>query len=532
MALYESTQWAANQVARPSLTIGGEDYTSQLLAWNVSDASAYKNGLITTTGTLSLASLGNLTGLQIEDYQKRLFKRGTEVVLDLVVWDPSVSSQIVVRHPRGLLYVMGTSYSLTSQQLEINLGCKISLYMLDDEANYSYLAQYAQLPLQPDQQTISNIGATLAARGMALYQTNYGDLNAFQYFSPPPSPSNSWDEYTGGGGEWVSINGVTAFAANPLRGAAPLPDDIKLSYNHAISDEESSNPSAPQRTKSHYYIEYPAIVYEKIQTTGSFDPIIGTADIPLTIDVGDPGGTGDTGGNGSASGGCGNSPNPTTTIVSSGGTFSSSGTGIEGLIIKPGWHGGDSGEEGIATPYSCSDHYSTTATTKTKSVYSHEMSYSKFNGYGGQVSYKYQERKGPAVELNNQYYADSLAYCYSRFATVCNPSGLCGTPGTNSVKQSYQETFYEYGSTGLDEGVLKAEETHVWENTLSAAKPSDWRSGIKNGSPQSFTHLSEQTLYRSTVRRVEYSREGKWNKTVEKIWTSQASTGNGLSGAL
>lgn len=517
MPAYEATQWAANQTVRPSLTIGGDDYTAQLLQWNVSDASAFKNGLITTSGTLALASLGTLTGLQIEDYQKNIFKRGTEVILDLVLWDSETNQQVVTRHPRGLLYILGSSYSLTAQRLELNIGCIISLYLLDDEGNYPLLSGYAQLPLQEDQETISNIGATLAATGRAIYQDNQGNINTITYFSDDTGGTNSWDQYTGGEGEWVSINGVTAFSADPIRSAGPLPDEIELAYSQQDFDVTDDDPSAPRVTRSKYYIQYPAVIYEKIRVTGTGDPSTGTGDIPTTITVPGTGGTG--GNSGGSGGGCGNTPNQPSSV-------SVYGTGTSVVI------------NGILTPIStytsttttgCSDDYVAIAGTKTLSAESEEISYDKFQAYGDLVSYKYKQKRGPAVELNNQYYADSLAYCVSEYADICNPSGLCGYPGRDNVIQNFQETFYEYG-TGDEQGLLKAEETHVWQNVLSAAKASDWRSGVVDGIPGQFVHLSENTVFRATIRRLEYSTEGKWNKTIEKVWTSKANTGNGLSG--
>ena len=59
-----------------SLQIGGVDYTSNLLDWTVSDASANKNGCIQTSGTIRLGLIAG-TNL-VEDYDRNKFRRGTD----------------------------------------------------------------------------------------------------------------------------------------------------------------------------------------------------------------------------------------------------------------------------------------------------------------------------------------------------------------------------------------------------------------------------------------------------------------------
>ncbi len=107
------------------LTVGGVDYTSALIDWQVSDDSAYNNGCIKTQGTLVLGSYPG--GPVIEDYDRNNFKRGVEVILDMRQPDGTV-----YRHPRGLLYVISTSYDVEAESLEVELGCRLSLMSLTD----------------------------------------------------------------------------------------------------------------------------------------------------------------------------------------------------------------------------------------------------------------------------------------------------------------------------------------------------------------------------------------------------------------
>ena len=77
-----------------SLTVGGVNYTSSLISWQVSDASANRNGLVTTTGQMTLGQRPGAS--DIEDYDRNLFKRRVQVILDLT--EPGGSSY---RHSRG-----------------------------------------------------------------------------------------------------------------------------------------------------------------------------------------------------------------------------------------------------------------------------------------------------------------------------------------------------------------------------------------------------------------------------------------------
>lgn len=472
--------YVINKSATPILRINGIDYSSQLITWNVSDDSAYKNGLLTTRGTLSLASLGNTTGLQVEDYNKNDFRRGSEVSLDLI--QRSGATSVTRRHPRGLLYILGTSYSIENNQLEISLGCKISLYLLNDEQNLDKVIGYAALPLDEDQKTIQNVGATLAATGQFLYQDKAGDLQKAAYFQSTGSP-------------WISVLGVTAISASPLKGADSVPDQVKVSYERK-ADEESDFAEEPTITTSTYSITYPAVVYERV-------PIV---DVPLEEvpppdeDPQDPVPT-------LGEDACGNTPRPP-----------EPGPELPDL---------EDFEIGETNDLCSQDAYTTTQTVVLKTVKKREKSYTLYRAIGGQVSYRYQEVVGPALEVNRQYFADSYAYCAGTYATRCRPNGNCPYDGLKEILQSYSETTYEYDP---EDGALLRETTDVYETTLSAAQPADWRSAVVNGVPQDFTTLSLTTMYRSSSRIVEYSREGNVNITKETIWESNIAE-NGISGS-
>ena len=55
-----------NGTRASALTINGADYTSSLLEFTVSDASAYKNGCLVTSGEMTLGMVVLGTGVECE----------------------------------------------------------------------------------------------------------------------------------------------------------------------------------------------------------------------------------------------------------------------------------------------------------------------------------------------------------------------------------------------------------------------------------------------------------------------------------
>ena len=104
--------YLVNQTRVSSLTVGGVNYTSSLVDWQASDQTAYKNGCIQTTGSLTLGSYPG--GPPVEDYDRDNFRRGTVVILDIT--DPLGTPY---RHPRGYLYVISSSYDVEGEQLVV-----------------------------------------------------------------------------------------------------------------------------------------------------------------------------------------------------------------------------------------------------------------------------------------------------------------------------------------------------------------------------------------------------------------------------
>ena len=160
--------------ARPvSLTINGQEYADRLVSLQVSDTSAFKSGLVSTSGILVL---GNTVGsVRISDYDRNNFRRGSVVILDIALPDGEVT-----RHPRGYLYVLSQVFDVSDDSITLEVGCQLALAALTNDV--SSLLPLAPIPLDPVREDISNISASFASAAQYLYQDNQGALVSGLWF--------------------------------------------------------------------------------------------------------------------------------------------------------------------------------------------------------------------------------------------------------------------------------------------------------------------------------------------------------------
>lgn len=462
------------------LLIGGQDYTSSLIEFQVSDSGAFKKGLMTTTGTLVLGQRPG--GPEIEDYDRNLFKRGVVVTLDMT--EPGGS---VYRHPRGYLFVISTSYNVEAEQLEVEIGCRLSLAYLTDNARG--ILPLVPIPLDPAQQTVENCSASFASAGMVLYQSNQGPLVSRKFFSNDSSAGVE-------AGEWVSVLGQTALSVSPLATGGAIPDKVKLSYQVPQSLIAGDNLGAVDTTTetSQYFVNYPATIWKR-----NPDPTpTGERLVPEGSQVAPfqwtPPSTSD----------CGNTPLPPTTIPSPPGQ----------IRYRTEYY------------YLCSDTWTTDRANEYLPATRVSVSETTYGGPGGQVSYTLQTITGPEIEANSGYFADYYAFCVTTYGAACSPQGSCPYYGMDRHLLSKQETFYEYGANA-NELVRTVQDTY--QTILSAYTPADYRSGVQNGIPQNFaTGLSAADgLYRQSRVVTEYYQEDNANVQLTTTYTSITSRGVG-----
>lgn len=475
--------YLVNQTRVSSLTIGGVDYTSDMVDWTVSDSSAMKNGCIQTSGSLVLGSRPG--SALVQDYTRLRFRRGTAVILDVV--EPGGAPY---RHPRGYLYVISTSYDIENEQLQVELGCRLVLMALTEEIDD--LKAIVPIKLSIAQSTYSNCSASFASKGQYVYQNNQGALVTGTFFDG--------DGYNGvSAGIWLSVLGLTATSVSPLQSSEAIPDTIELSYQVPF-DENDDGSNNDQRgrvdqeiTDSYYFSTYPAVRFTRSGL--NVDPVTGqvTQKTPEWVKtetlVPQP----------SISVGCGNVPQPP--VSQEGGYWK--------LVCLDNW---ETVQEAIVLPAT-----------------SQQISTTTYDGPGAQVSTSKEEFYGPAYEANGQHYSDRYAYCRSINAVRCLPDGDCPIEGQERVLLSYSTKTNYYGVANE----LVRTVTDTYATRLSAAQPFDWRSGIKNGVPQNFKRLSPSGMYRTSRVDTTYYQEGSTNVQKDVTYESVATVnGTGLTGNI
>jgi len=474
--------YLTNNTKIASLTINGVDQTDYLVSFTCSDASANKNGLISTTGQISLESYGESPSLV--DYDRNNFRRGHQVIIDVTL--PSGST---VRHPRGLLYVLSTSYEPESDTLSVEVGCRLALAALTEDV--SEILPLAPIQLDASQQTYQNISASFASAGKYLFQDNQGSLIEGSFFGTDSTASTQ-------AGEWVSAYGITTQSASPLAGTSPIPDSILLSYQvpaDLIAEDETGRVEVVTTT-SQYFLSYPAVMYirKPAPLPGLPDP---EPQPPDPIPTPTP-----------SVSGCGNVPDiPSPNLPAEGPSESPT----------PG------GEE----INSCSSNYETKQQTTYVPARRIELQRTEYSAPGAQVGYVYTEVRGPAFEVNGQYYADELAFCRANRSTGCNPNGGCKMGGLSNIKQSYTTQRNFYGASNE----LVKQITDSYESVLAGAIPSDYRSGEVDGESTTWRSINPSRMYR--VSRVQQTYQYSENQSIQDTitWTSSTSRGSGIRAA-
>ncbi len=446
--------YLVNQTRVSSLTIGGVTYTNNLLSFTVTDTSAYKNGIIQTTGTLVLGE--NPNGVDLGDYDRTIFKRGTVIILD--VEDPETSA--VTRHPRGYMYVISTGYKAETGTLELNIGCSLTLAALTEEVDE--ILPLVPVPLEPERQDFGNCSASFVAAGQCLYQDNEGVLQVVTFFDGDVNDSVA-------PGEWTSVLGVTALSASPMLGGNAIPDTLLLSYQVPAGAIGTSDLDKIDETitDSYYFLNYPTTSYVRVST--------GLSNVTGISTTYNTGGT---------TSGCGNTP--------------SEPAGNPDLIT-------------------CNEGYQVSQEPVILPCTSQEISRTYYSGPSSQVERTRSEKYGPAVELNGQYFSDLFAYCRYTWATACNPNGSCAYEGMDQILQSYTETYNYYGPSGelvqtiqdSYSNILSAAQQFDWRAGVVDGIPQEFRrinyisgtttSQIRVGSGTSLHYRSKATSYQQTV---------------------------------
>lgn len=557
--------YLATSARATSLTVGGTEYIQNLVEWVVSDSSAYGNGLITTAGT---CILGSAPGENLEDYDRNTFKRGNPVVLR--VQYPGSSSDVL--HPRGTLYVIGINYEPETEQLIIEVGCKLAMATLLDDSE-TLLAESIKptIHLDPTGTEVQNISAAHQTMGDVVYQDESGVLKKIKFFSPL-------------GNSWISVREATAISAGPLAGAEAIPDQIELSWQYNTTDPTSDQQGRVDTTEtiSDYFLRYPYLTKVRLPQGTTDSGVVPDGELPPQDDyVIDYSGLGnlddrvvsfpsldelinsfpDTYNPPSyvPAGECGTAPaplppSPDFPIITNPNQpfFDEDGNPVDAPpgtnVTIPGidltdvlgdvfdqytgaindlYDDVNSPDPLTGAPTSCSDKYETKNQPLYVAARRVETSETQYDGPAAQVSFTKRKTEGPELEANSQYWADLYSFCVNANGTDCLPNGNCALVGLDKMTLSETNTVSFYGEANE----LVKTITNEYRPILAAAQAADWRSGVANGVPQNFTEISTTKRYLHSVTTTDYKQEEDGsNVQITTTMTSVASRGAGIMG--
>ena len=247
--------WLNNTTATAKLSIGGADYSDNIIAIQITDQSVVNNGAMFTTGTINLGEAPGES--KLEDYSKTKFPRNTEVLIDLEI-DGETK-----RHPRGFLYVLDSTWDPDGRTQQIAVGCLLTLYNATD--NIEELRSLTAYEL-PEDAGFSEFSSSIAAEGKFLWQDNQGDLHKIDFYGTDGLGSDKEPA------AWVSVRDYTALSSAPLGGGTPVPDTIKMTYSWETDEPEEDDgsdgepdgkPAETDTTTSTYWLEHPARLQRK-----------------------------------------------------------------------------------------------------------------------------------------------------------------------------------------------------------------------------------------------------------------------------
>lgn len=251
--------WLNNTTVTCTVTVNGEDYSSEFTGGQLSDSSVVQGGFVTTSGQLTFQELPGQT--RLEDYNDTKFGRGGIVTIDL-----QTAGSAMRRHPRGHMRVLKATYFPENRSLSLEVGCLLTLHGLTDDITSIKNLTIFDLP---DEAGMNDLGAALASESKFAWQKNDGSIETRYFFGS--DGLGSFKEPA----SWVSVRDHTAITVQALGTSNPVPDLIKCTYTWAVVTDDDGGgdgggtPEDVDETVSTYWLEHPAQLKktQKICTT-------------------------------------------------------------------------------------------------------------------------------------------------------------------------------------------------------------------------------------------------------------------------
>lgn len=238
--------YVSTNIAGTRLLIGGTDYSNELVSFNVSDDSIINSSIVQTTGDIVLLQSPN--GRPVNDYTGTLFPIGSLVILDI-----KQPNGEYIRHPRGFLYVLQSSYDAQTKEMTLSVGCGLAVAIeFEDKTNdlaKNLINQFIPTDLinkLPHEQVL-NINSTdniefnlglfadcLKAQGKVVYQDKFGYIQLVDIFGSTGSyvtnPNSSY--------KFTSYDNETVISLTSQSDAQPVAG-VKIQFSYTIKGRKN-----------------------------------------------------------------------------------------------------------------------------------------------------------------------------------------------------------------------------------------------------------------------------------------------------
>lgn len=167
---------AINTTQRVRVWVGDLEVSAGVLASSIQAPNPLETSIITATGSLTLAQ-GALP-FDVFDIDRSIFPVGSPVFVAV-----ELPNGNLVRHPQGMLYVLGSEVSIVDRTLTLDVGCSLALIGTDENRYRSQIQSLYALAdaavrdvVEIQNYSLAELNSLLTASGLVIVQNQWGTI--------------------------------------------------------------------------------------------------------------------------------------------------------------------------------------------------------------------------------------------------------------------------------------------------------------------------------------------------------------------
>jgi hypothetical protein len=173
-----------NTTRKNRVWVANKEVTTALIQGSVSDDDILNSSIMTSRGELVLAQY-NADGSSNLDLNKTIYPIGSAVIIAT-----EFPNGAIVRHPRGLLYVMNSTVNLKDKTITLSLGCSLAMLAENEESFptgvkklWAFIDARVRFACTMDAQDLGTLDSALSCTGSVIYQNQYGRIKTLSITS-------------------------------------------------------------------------------------------------------------------------------------------------------------------------------------------------------------------------------------------------------------------------------------------------------------------------------------------------------------